>query len=218
MEPSNIFRDMGDTISPSCARYALNNMTTKEGTMKLGKHWWSALLLLPAIALLLNSPTAPAQDKPQAAAPAAATPQADTASTPQLFDPLADKALLAMKQRAEELKIKGVALVAYAPGDIVQSWTSKMLVVGNLKTAPTSPTDKGSNLLGIAYSKAAEMADTIKNSGHAGRPAMTGEYGWEGGVAAKGKAGILIVAFSGGASSQDVQVSRAGLAILQTQL
>ncbi len=123
-----------------------------------------------------------------------------------------------MKQRAEELKIKGVALVAYAPGDTVQSWSSKMLVVGNLKTAPTSATDKGSNLLGIAYSKAAEMADTIKNSGHAGRPAMTGEYGWEGGVVVKGKAGILIVAFSGGASPQDVQVSRAGLAILQTQL
>src|ERR1039458_10040406 len=65
----------------------------------------------------------PSQDKPPA--PAAAN---------LSFDPLADQALLAMKQRAQELNIKGVALVAYAPGDTVQSWSSKMVVVGNLRT------------------------------------------------------------------------------------
>jgi hypothetical protein len=202
--------------------------TANYRTLKLGTRCLSRLLIFPAIALLVNSPTSPAQNQPQAPTPATAAPQPGATNVfepqappprpPQEFDALADKALIAMKQRAQELNIKGVALVAYAPGDTVQSWSSKMLVVGNLKSTPTSPTDKGSNLLGIAYSKAAEMADTIKNSGHAGRPAMTGEYGWEGGVVAKGNAGILIVAFSGGASSQDVQVSRAGLTILQTQL
>jgi hypothetical protein len=135
----------------------------------------------------------------------------------QDFDALADKALLAMKQRAQELNVKGVALVAYAPGETVQSWSSKMLVVGNLKSAPTD-TKAGSNFLGIAYSKAAEMADTLKNSGNAGRAPLTGEYGWEGGVAAKGKAGYLIVAFSGGVSADDVKISQAGLAVLSTQL
>ena len=133
------------------------------------------------------------------------------------FDALADKALEAMKYRAGELKIQGVAVVAYAPGDAVQSWSSKMMVVGGVKSTPTSPTAKANNLLGIAYSKAAEMADTLKNSGTSGRAPLTGEYGWEGGVVAKGKAGYLIVAFSGGASAQDVQVSRASLAILSTQ-
>ena len=130
---------------------------------------------------------------------------------------LADKALLAMKRRAEELNVRGVALVAYAPGDTVQSWTSKMLVVGNLKRAPTE-TKHGSNFLGIAYSKAAEMADTLKNSGNAGRAPLTGECGWEGGVVARGKAGYLIVAFSGGVSADDVKISQAGLAVLSTQL
>ena len=57
-----------------------------------------------------------------------------------------------------------------------------------------------------------------QNSGTSGRAALIGEFGYEGGVIAKGKTGILIVAFSGGASPQDVQVSRAGLAVLQTQL
>jgi hypothetical protein len=136
---------------------------------------------------------------------------------PAGFDSLARQALGAMRKSAGELKINGVALVAYAPGDTVQSWTSKMMVVGALKRAPTDA-KSGSNFLGIAYSKAAEMADTLKNSGTSGRAPLTGECGWEGGVVAKGKAGFLIVAFSGGASAQDVQISRAGLAILQTQL
>jgi uncharacterized protein GlcG (DUF336 family) len=92
-----------------------------------------------------------------------------------------------------------------------------MVVVGHLKT-PTTDRDKGSNLLAIAYAKASEMADTLKNSGSKTRPSLTGENGWEGGVTARGKTGQLIVAFSGGASAEDVKVSRAGLEILQSQL
>jgi hypothetical protein len=165
-----------------------------------------SLLILPTLALLMSAPNSPSQDKPPA--PAAAN---------LSFDPLADQALLAMKQRAQELNIKGVALVAYAPGDTVQSWSSKMVVVGNLRT-PTTDKDKGSNLLGIAYAKAAEMADTLKDSGSGVRSPLTGENGWQGGVTARGKTGQLIAAFSGGASADDVKVSRAGLAILAAQL
>ena len=105
-----------------------------------------------------------------------------------VFDEVADRALMAMKKRAEELHVQGVAVVAYARGDTVQSWSSKMLVVGRLKNAPAQ-NKKGDNLLGIAYSKAAEMADTLKDSGSGIRPPMTGEYGWQGGAVAKGKTG-----------------------------
>ena len=133
------------------------------------------------------------------------------------FDALADAALDAMKKRAAELKISGVAVVAYAQGDTIQGWTSKMAVVGRMKDAP-SATDKGNNLLGIAYAKAAEMADTLQNSGTAPRPPMTGEFGWQGGVIARVKTGYVIVAFSGGKSEDDVEVSRAGLAVLQPAL
>ncbi len=167
------------------------------------------LLILPTFALLMSTPLSPAQDKNNSTANVAGQGGSEEA--------LFDKALAAMSKQARELNVEGVALVAYAPGDSVQSWTSKMVVVGHLKT-PTTDRDKGSNLLAIAYAKAAEMADTLKNSGSKARPSLTGENGWEGGVTAKGKAGQLIVAFSGGASAEDVKVSRAGLEILQSQL
>jgi len=133
------------------------------------------------------------------------------------FDALATAALEAMKNKAEELKIGGVAVVNYAPGEAVTAWSSKMAVVGRMKDAPTD-TGKGNNLLGIAYAKSAEMADTLENSGTAKRPPMTGEFGWQGGVVEKGKAGYIIVSFSGGKSEDDVQVSKAGLAVLKKGL
>jgi hypothetical protein len=145
------------------------------------------------------------------------TPEADLAAQVRGFSAAADGALAAMTKRAEELHVKGVAVIAYAEGDRVEAWSSKMRVVGSMKNAPTA-TDKGSNLLGIAYAKAAEMADSLKDSGSAGRPAMTGEFGWRGGVISKGKAGYLIAAFSGGPSEDDIRVSRAGLEVLARYL
>jgi hypothetical protein len=133
------------------------------------------------------------------------------------FHKVADKALQAMVQRAEELKIQGVAVIAYAEGDAIKAWISKMAVVGSLKKEP-SGNNKGSNLLGIVYAKAAEMADTLQNSGSGIRPPMTGELGWKGGLVTKGKTGYLIAAFSGGRSEEDLQVSQTGLDILAGKL
>lgn len=135
----------------------------------------------------------------------------------RVFDELADAALSAMAKRAEELNIKGVAVVAFVDGDSAQSWSSKMRVVGTMKNPPTDG-NRGANLLAIAYSKAAEMADTLKDSGNAGRPPMTGETGWQGGLIRKGKTGYLIAAFSGGPSESDVKASQAGLEVLATKL
>jgi type 1 glutamine amidotransferase len=139
--------------------------------------------------------------------------------TPTLsgFETLSDPALAAMRKQAEELGIGGVAVVAYFEGESIKSWSSKMLVVGRMKDDP-SATSKGNNLLGIAYAKAAEMADTLKDSGSNARPLMTGEFGWNGGVIVRGKNGYLIAAFSGGKSEDDVKVSRAGVAELATGL
>ena len=53
------------------------------------------------------------------------------------FDAVADAALLAMRARAGEVKIGRVAVVAYFEGDTLQSWSSKMIVVGKYKDAPT---------------------------------------------------------------------------------
>jgi hypothetical protein len=144
-----------------------------------------------------------------------ATAPSDAAKPTVAFDQMADKALLAMQQRAEELKIHGVAVIAYSTGDTVAAWTSKMMVVGQMTNAPAAG-KKGDNLLAIAYAKAAEMAETLKDSGSAGHPPMTGEFGWRGGKIARVKSGYLIAAFSGGASDEDVQVSQAGLDALGT--
>ena len=135
----------------------------------------------------------------------------------RVFDEVADSALASMTKRAQELKIHGAAVVAFIEGDVTQSWSSRMVVVGSMKDAPTEKS-KGNNLLAIAYAKAAEMAETLKDSGHAGRPPMTGETGWQGGLIKKGKTGYLIAAFSGGPSESDLKVSQAGLEVLSEKL
>ena len=58
------------------------------------------------------------------------------------------------------------------------------------------------------------MADTLKPSGSGVRPPKKGEFGWQGGWSAQGKNGYLIAAFSGGRSSDDVQVCQTGVAVL----
>ena len=146
-----------------------------------------------------------------------ATRAASDAMPAKVFDEQADLALQAMAKRAEELKIKGAAVVAYIPGEDVRAWSSKMLVVGTLKNAPTEK-DRGANLLAIAYAKATEMAETLKDSGTAGRPPMTGETGWKGGLIKKCRTGYVLAAFSGGPSEADLKVSQAGLAVLAEKL
>ena len=96
-----------------------------------------------------------------------------------------------MKERAEELNIKGVAMVAASAGDRVQSWSSQMLVVGSMKKGP-SPDEPEMNLLAIVYSKAAEMADTLQASGSGVRPPLKGEYGWGGGVYRQREIRVLV--------------------------
>jgi len=162
---------------------------------------------LPALSILIALTLATGQGNARAAS-------APKPVSAKKFDALASAALEAMKKRAAELNVTGVAVISYAQGETIQGWTSKMAVVGRMKDAP-SATEKGNNLLGIAYAKSAEMADTLQDSGTAKRPPMTGEFGWQGGVFFRGKTGFVIVAFSGGKSEDDVQVSRAGLELLK---
>ncbi len=145
------------------------------------------------------------------------TPLSTTPGPSKGFDEVADSALASMTKRAQELKIHGAAVVAFIEGDVTQSWSSKMVVVGSMKDPPAEKSH-GNNLLAIAYAKAAEMAETLKDSGHAGRPPMTGETGWQGGLIKKGKTGYLIAAFSGGPSESDLKVSQAGLEVLAERL
>jgi hypothetical protein len=172
-----------------------------------------------ALSLMLWSVSLPADPLPAKSDSAAEANPEYQSDLPKVkhFDRVANQALLAMRKRAVELKVGGVAVVAYFEGDSIQSWSSKMIVVGRMKDEPAQ-NDKGANLLAIAYSKAAEMADTLKDSGSHLRPPLTGEFGWSGGVIARGKSGYVIAAFSGGKDNDDVSVSSAGIAELKKGL
>ena len=114
--------------------------------------------------------------------------------------------------------MKGVAVVAYSHGDVIESWVSKMLVVGRLTSSTSEKNPDGANYAGIAYTKIAEMADTLKESGSNTRPPKTGEYGWRGGAVKKGRAGFLFAAFSGGSGEDDLKVANTALEILAKEL
>jgi hypothetical protein len=116
----------------------------------------------------------------------------------------ADKSLALIEQAAQKISIKGVAIIAFIPGDVTDSWTSKMKVVGHL-------TNDKANLLGIASTKAAEMADTHQDSGSGIREIYSGELGYRGGLIKKVKAGYILAVFSGGSSEQDLEVAKVGL-------
>jgi hypothetical protein len=134
--------------------------------------------------------------------------------SPKKVDALEQSALTAMKAKAAELKVTGVAVASFAPGEKVEEWTSKMAVVGRM-TDPAASNGKGNNMLGIAYDKSAEMARTLVNSGTTKGEPMVAEFYWQGGAIEKVKGVWLIVAFSGATGEQDFQVSQAGLAAMK---
>jgi hypothetical protein len=124
------------------------------------------------------------------------------------FERVAAAALQAMSDHATALKANGAAMVACIPGDATASWSSRMQVVGTFMI-------KGQdNVLAIVYTKAAEMADTLKDSGSGVRPKKNGENGWPGGVIRKVPGGYVLAAFSGARSEDDVAISRQGLEVL----
>ncbi len=116
----------------------------------------------------------------------------------------ADECLTVMEQAALKMQVKGVAVVAFIPGDTTSTWTSKMKVVGTM-------TNESSNYLAVAYSKMGEMAETFKDSGSGVREPKTGEFGWQGGTIKKVKAGYILAAFSGASGQQDFDIASEGL-------
>jgi hypothetical protein len=158
-----------------------------------------ARMLMMAFCLLAIS-CSEDRDGPAAGGPAAGVDFARTA----------DAALQAMRTRATEMKVNGAGVVIHITGEVTTAWESRMVVVGSFM--PKGET----NVLAIVYTKAAEMADTFKDSGTStpDRPVKRGENGWKGGVIRKVPGGYVLAAFSGGKSEDDVAISKEGLALL----
>ncbi len=134
----------------------------------------------------------------------AKTKQAYKDSGEKTFFKQADESLALIEQAAQKISIKGVAIIAFIPGDLTTMWISKMKVVGNLTT-------ESANLLGIAYTKASEMADTHLDSGSGIRKILSGELGYKGGLIKKVNSGYILAVFSGGSGEQDLEVAKTGL-------
>jgi rhamnogalacturonyl hydrolase YesR/uncharacterized protein GlcG (DUF336 family) len=126
----------------------------------------------------------------------------------ELFLEQADHSLEIMAEAAIEMSVQGVAVVAFIPRDLNGTWISKMKVAGAL-------TGRGANFLAVAYSKAAEMADTYQNSGTRDGEPMHGEFGYQGGVIEEMASGYILAVFSGATGEQDTEIAMKGLAALK---
>ncbi len=127
------------------------------------------------------------------------------------------KMITEMENHARKLGVKGVILVASMDGTGF-SWVSQMKAVDAIKVIPENPERgeyPGYNFIGIAYSKAAEMADTKLNSGSNSRQSYQGEFGYRGGVIKKVPSGYILAVFSGGTSEQDLEIAKAGMNVYQ---
>ena len=128
-----------------------------------------------------------------------------------VFSAAAEQALEAMAKEATARQMKGVAVIAFVPGDATRSWASQMRVVDAFVLGQA-------NVLGIAYAKMSEMADTLENSGSGKRPPHHGELGYKGGAIRKVPGGHLLAAFSGGKDTDDLDVANLGLDLLEKAL
>jgi hypothetical protein len=118
-----------------------------------------------------------------------------------------------MESHARKLGVKGVALVA-SMDKYGHSWLSRMKAVETIKDIPANPEGHeypGYNFIGIAYSKAAEMADTRLNSGSKSRPVYQGEFGYQGGVIREVPSGFMLTVFSGASGEQDLEIANVGM-------
>ena len=129
------------------------------------------------------------------------------------FQSAAAKIITEMENHARKLGVKGVIVVA-SMDDSGLSWESEMKAVDTIKVLDGNPEKSrypGYNFIGVAYSKAAEMADTKLNSGSKVRPVYEGEFGYQGGVIKKVQPGYILTVFSGATGEQDFEIAKAGM-------
>lgn len=140
-----------------------------------------------------------------------ADPSAATAADASArFQAGAARALEAMVTEAGARGMKGVAVVAWVPGDKTLAWDSKMRALDAIVLGEA-------NVLAIAYCKLSEMADTLRDSGSQVRKPLHGELGYRGGAIRPTDGGFFLAAFSGGKDTDDLDVSRKGLDVLEAK-
>ncbi len=129
------------------------------------------------------------------------------------FQVVAGTMITEMEKHARKLGVKGVIVVA-SMDEAGFAWVSQMKAVETMKDVPENPAKDaypGTNFIAVAYSKAAEMADTKLNSGSKVRPAFQGEFGYQGGMIKKIESGFILTVFSGATGEQDFEIAGVGM-------
>ncbi len=106
---------------------------------------------------------------------------------------------------ARKIGVVGVAVIALLQEKNSVDWIIETKIVKSIKS--NNEVGDNFNFVAIAHAKAAEMMDTLKNSGTSGRELLKGELGWQGGAIKPYKNGYILVAFSGATSDEDLLIS-----------
>ena len=110
-----------------------------------------------------------------------------------------------MSAKASEMNLRGISVAGYF--DANKSLISQTKDCGKMF-------ENNFNSLAVAFSKIAEMCDTLKNSGSQVRPPYKGEFGWPGGAIKQVGAIYFVAAFSGATGEDDLAIAECGLAIV----
>lgn len=117
-----------------------------------------------------------------------------------------ENALEAMKAKALEMKIQGVAAAAVLNRGEESDWIGEMKVV----ETPNNFTN-GWNLVAIAWSKCGEVIATKADSGNPEHRKILGELGFDGGAWCEYNGVQMAFAFSGARSQEDYAVAKYGI-------
>ncbi|MCR4598605.1 MAG: hypothetical protein K5678_06205 [Acetatifactor sp.] len=119
-------------------------------------------------------------------------------------------ALEQMKNKANAMKITGVATASVLNQNEAMDWIGEMKVVGEPYNAK-----EGWNLVAIAWSKCGEVIASESNSGNPNRKRMMGELGFVGGAYEEYDGYKMAFAFSGALSEEDLEVAQHGIATMR---
>jgi len=109
-----------------------------------------------------------------------------------------------MAQKATEKGLKGVAVAGVLDGR--KDFVSRTRNCGKVFEPKL-------NFFGLAYTKVAEMCETLLPSGSKVRPPYAGETGYVGGTLKQAGDVHYLAAFSGGAGEEDLEIAKFGLEI-----
>lgn len=113
-----------------------------------------------------------------------------------------------MAKKARTMNMKGVAVASVLPKETQVDWIGEMKVVD---TPYNLESDKGWNLVAIAWSKAGEVIASCADSGNPERTCLIGELNFVGGAYGESEHYKYAFAFSGGLSEDDLSVAQYGI-------